>query len=424
MIVLQISSYDYLGGAGRIAWYLYKENKARGLESYLVAGVRTREDPGIFQFDYSKYQKIKIARKIRRFWDYIVGKENFNFPGTEEIPNLIPTKPDILHAHNLHGGYFDLRMLPLISSKFPTLLTLHDTWLLSGHCAYFINCERWKFGCGNCPDISRPPAIRRDASAYNWRKKKQIYEQSRFYVASPSQWLLDKVHESILMPAIIKSKVIHNGVDNAIFKFAEKLAIRRQLALPEDAFILLYVVAADMKKNAYKDFNTIDATLALLQSRVNTNRKLIFLGLGTDEKVEIHGNLEKRYIPYQKDLQLVAKYYQVSDIYIHAALADTFPNVVLEALACGTPVIATDVGGIREQVLDGRTGLLVPAQGVERMTQNIIELMFGEEKLTAMSQNAAEDALNRFSLAKMVDNYINYYNEISSTWKRINQKEF
>jgi len=51
-------------------------------------------------------------------------------------------------------------------------------------------------------------------------------------------------------------------------------------------------------------------------------------------------------------------------------------------------------------------------------------LMFGEEKLTAMSQNAAEDALNRFSLAKMVDNYINYYNEISSTWKRINQKEF
>ena len=424
MIVLQISSHDYLGGAGRIAWYLYKENKARGLESYLVAGVRTREDPGIFQFDYSKYQKIKIARKIRRFWDYIVGKENFNFPGTEEIPNLIPTKPDILHAHNLHGGYFDLRMLPLISSKFPTLLTLHDTWLLSGHCAYFINCERWKFGCGNCPDISRPPAIRRDASAYNWRKKKQIYEQSRFYVASPSQWLLDKVHESILMPAIIKSKVIHNGVDNAIFKFAEKLAIRRQLALPEDAFILLYVVAADMKKNAYKDFNTIDATLALLQSRVNTNRKLIFLGLGTDEKVEIHGNLEKRYIPYQKDLQLVAKYYQVSDIYIHAALADTFPNVVLEALACGTPVIATDVGGIREQVLDGRTGLLVPAQGVERMTQNIIELMFGEEKLTAMSQNAAEDALNRFSLAKMVDNYINYYNEISSTWKRINQKEF
>ena len=424
MIVLQISSYDYLGGAGRIAWYLYKENKARGLESYLVAGVRTREDPGIFQFDYSKYQKIKIARKIRRFWDYIVGKENFNFPGTEEIPNLIPTKPDILHAHNLHGGYFDLRMLPLISSKFPTLLTLHDTWLLSGHCAYFINCERWKFGCGNCPDISRPPAIRRDASAYNWRKKKQIYEQSRFYVASPSQWLLDKVHESILMPAIIKSKVIHNGVDNAIFKFAEKLAIRRQLALPEDAFILLYVVAADMKKNAYKDFNTIDATLALLQSRVNTNRKLIFLGLGTDEKVEIHGNLEKRYIPYQKDLQLVAKYYQVSDIYIHAALADTFPNVVLEALACGTPVIATDVGGIREQVLDGRTGLLVPAQGVERMTQNIIELMFGEEKLTAMSQNAAEDALNRFSLAKMVDNYINYYNEISSTWKRINQKEY
>ena len=71
------------------------------------------------------------------------GLENFNFPGSRGLLCLMSPRPDVVHCHNLHGGYFDLRFLPKLSARVPTLLTLHDAWLLGGHCAHSYGCERW-----------------------------------------------------------------------------------------------------------------------------------------------------------------------------------------------------------------------------------------------------------------------------------------
>src|SRR5262245_59012697 len=107
------------------------------------------------------------------------GYEDFNFPASWHLLDLPPERPDILHCHNLHGSYFDLRALPWLSQQVPVVLTLHDAWLLSGHCAHSFDCQRWQTGCGQCPDLAIPPAIRRDATAYNWRRKRDVYTKSR-----------------------------------------------------------------------------------------------------------------------------------------------------------------------------------------------------------------------------------------------------
>ena len=120
--------------------------------------------------------------------------------------------PDIIHAHNLHGQYFGLRFLTQHSHQIPVLITLHDAWLLSGHCAHSVDCERWRTGCGKCPDMSLQPPVEQDATAHNWRRKKHIFENSRLYISTPSQWLMDKVHQSILEPAIVESRVVPNGI--------------------------------------------------------------------------------------------------------------------------------------------------------------------------------------------------------------------
>ena len=73
-----------------------------------------------------------------------LGFENFNYPGTWKLLNLPPKPPTIVHCHNLHGFYFDLRFLPRLSQQIPVILNLRDTWLLTGHCAHFMDCERWK----------------------------------------------------------------------------------------------------------------------------------------------------------------------------------------------------------------------------------------------------------------------------------------
>src|SRR3990172_6801419 len=81
------------------------------------------------------------------------GREDFNFPGTAALLELPGRTPDALHLHNLHGGYFDLRALPALTARVPAVLSLHDAWLLSGHCAHSFDCGRWETGCGECPAL-------------------------------------------------------------------------------------------------------------------------------------------------------------------------------------------------------------------------------------------------------------------------------
>jgi glycosyltransferase involved in cell wall biosynthesis len=105
----------------------------------------------------------------------------------------------------------------------------------------------------------------------------------------------------------------------------------------------------------------------------------------------------------------VARYYQAADVYVHAARADTFPNTVLEAQACGTPVVATAVGGIPEQVEDGRSGYLVSAGDAPALAERLTQLLSDTELRGRMGIQAAEAARRRFDLSRQADAYLDWY---------------
>ena len=114
----------------------------------------------------------------------------------------------------------------------------------------------------------------------------------------------------------------------------------------------------------------------------------------------------------QRDPETVARFYQSADIYIHTARVDTFPTTVLEALACGTAVVASEVGGIPEQVVEGKTGFLVPVGDSHAMAERIICLLMDKDLRIKMGNAAAEDAADRFGLERMVRDYLAFYREI------------
>ncbi len=336
---------------------------------------------------------------------HLKGHEDFDHPGTWNLLDLTPEPPDVLHCHNLHGGYFDLRALSQLSRQVPTVLTLHDAWLLAGHCAHSFDCERWKTGCGNCPDVSIYPAIRRDATAYNWRRKAEIYRKSQLHVVTPCRWLMNKVEESMLKPGIVASKVIPNGVDLNIFHPTDQTEARTNLRLPIDAKILLFA-ANGIRKNIWKDYRTLQSALKEI---AKNETKVLCIALGEDAPSEHIGNIEIRFVPYQREPRKVAQYYQSADLYIHPARVDTFPNTILEALACGVPVVASEAGGIPEQVVEGRTGYLVPVGDARTMAECVLRLLENEGIRLQMGRQAAEDAKRRFGLERMVDEYFGFY---------------
>ena len=456
--IVQVNSSDIGGGAEKVALDLFQAYRKRGLGSHFVVGKKFSNDPDVLLLASNAYRSrwarlcgdagssllpivgkmldVSNARSLvqflgepRRFWKIRCGQEDFDFPGTCRLLELTPKRPDIIHCHNLHGGYFDLKALSWLSQQVTTLLTLHDSWLLSGHCAHSFGCERWKIGCGQCPDLTIYPAIRQDATAFNWKRKRNIYAQSRLYVATPSSWLMQMVEQSMLAPSITENRVIPNGVDLTVFHPGEQHRVREILGIRQDVKVLLFVGNAT-RSNRWRDYCSLEAAVRLVAHRLQ-NERLILICLGEAGRHERIGSAEAWFVGYQKDPATVVRYYQAADIYVHPAIVDTFPNTVLEALACGIPVVATAVGGIPEQVKglyiddslaqlsdanlyesEEATGALVPSKNVQVMATAIEILLRREALRVQLGENASQDARQRFDLELQVKKYLEWYDEI------------
>jgi glycosyltransferase involved in cell wall biosynthesis len=434
------------GGAEKIAYILHQGYQAKKYNSWLAVGKKRLLEDNIILIDNDKYRnlwakfwiriskklspyigKIKGAYHLYIFLTYILGQpkrwikcelgqEYFERIELDKFLSIIDSQLNLIHCHNLHsneygyGHYFNLHLLPQLSQKIPVILTLHDAWLLSGHCAHSFDCDRWKIGCGNCPDLSIYPAIPKDNTALNWQVKKQIYQQSKLYIATPSQWLMDKVKESILQEAVVESRVIPNGIDLSIFYPTDKQKLRQQLDFSEDAKVVVFT-ANGIRQNIWKDYQMMRDAIALVAKNL-PQEKIIFLAVGENSPPEKIDNAIIQFIPYQDNPQIVASYYQVADVYVHAAKADTFPTTILEALACGTPIVATKVGGIPEQIEHGLTGFLVSAGDAVAMAGYIQKLLEDKILQQNMSQQAALVAKQLYSLERMVTDYLTWYEEI------------
>lgn len=435
--VVQVSTSDLGGGAERIALDLHEAYRSRGWSASLMVGHRIGDLPGVVDIPGDEArgwfarsssdaaERIRPAmprlaratyaigqplRSIRRLY----GAEDFDFPGTRSVVEAA-AGADLVHAHNLHGRYFDLRLLPEITRRAPMLLTLHDAWLLTGHCAHSVGCERWRAGCGQCPDLTLYPSIPRDATALNWRRKQEIYARTGgLRVATPSRWLLEHVHNSMLAPHLLDARVIHNGVDTEVFAPRPAGPARRLLGLPASAVVVL-CVGTGMRTNPYKDYATLEAALRLLGADPGIPETVVVV-LGDDHPGLTVGRVTIRFVAGANGPIAAAGYYDAADLFVHPARSDTFPTSVLEALASGLPVVASDVGGIPEQVHpegDQPTGTLVPPGDPSALAAAIASLITDPDRRQVLGDAASRDARKRFDANRQASVYLDWAAEIA-----------
>src|SRR5262249_16805 len=154
--------------------------------------------------------------------------------------------------------------------------------------------------CGSCPYLSTYPAIGRDATAYNWRRKQAIYAKSTVYVTTPARWLVRKVEQSMLAPAIIEARVIPNAVDLSVFRPDDNRQARMALSLsPNPKTKILLFAANGIRQNDWKDYQTMRAAVALVAERFK-GQEVLFIALGENAPAERIGQAEIRFVPYQK----------------------------------------------------------------------------------------------------------------------------
>lgn len=436
MRILQLCTYDRSGGAEKVALGLHKTYRECGHDARLLVRHQMEDVTGTVETDAYQFTSAWapvcallerwIARQPgfrgqyrlrdwlrrtawpRRWLHRWQGIEDFDYPYSHRLLDSPDWRPDVIHAHNLHGDYFDLSALAPLSQRIPVVWTLHDAWAITGHCAHFLGCEHWRTGCGSCPDLKRPPAILRDKTAENWERKRQIYARSRLAITTPSRWLMGYVEQSMLQPW--RKRVIPNGVDLTVYRPGDQNQARHTLGLPQSAFICMFIANDVSHENPYKDYTTVERAVQMVAEQVPTAH-LMFVCVGGSSKTATDSRL--RYTGYLIDPYKVASYYQAADVLLHAANVDNFPCVVLEALGCGTPVVATAVGGISEQVQDGVSGYLVSRGDSEAMAALIRRLEDNPMQQRAMGLAAAVDVRKRFDLRSQAIAYLDWYQELS-----------
>ncbi len=390
MKIVHINTTDNRGGAAQIALLLHTElNKISGIESRMLVREKNTDDTTIASFGVTGW---------RKWWSILTARDH-TFLGEKELLNHPWIQDaDIIHLHNLHGYYFHLPLLKKLAQTKKIIWTLHDMWTMTGHCGSSLASAPDTNGLYACQgQFEYVPILLPRSRALGLSKKSILSDIDITYV-TPSKWLQDKFKNSHLQKH--ECLCIANAADASIFHNQKDRMneIREKLGLAHDAHIALFI--ANNFNDPVKGGDTIKK---LFNDERLADVQFIAVGNGT-----LPSNPRLTALPYTRDKNELAEYYAAADVYLHPALADNFPSVVIESLLCGTPVVAYDVGGLREQLRDGLDGQIAAPSNYEAFVGGIVHIF----TQTPATQAISSRACNEFSADRMRDQYLEIYREI------------
>ncbi|PIQ86839.1 MAG: glycosyl transferase [Candidatus Omnitrophica bacterium CG11_big_fil_rev_8_21_14_0_20_45_26] len=407
MRILHINENDLTGGAARSGLVIHTGLKSHGVDSRMLVRIKRTHDPDV-QPIVSGY-RWWIDRACHFVCDHL-SLQYLYCPSSFQLKDHPWVKEaDIIQLFNIHGSYFSYRALPSLSHLKPVVWRLSDMWSFTGHCGYSYECERWKTGCGACPHLSAFPPLYFDTSALHWRLKKEVYAKSKMIIVTPSRWMHEKVKQSPLL-SHFESCTIPNGIDIETFQAIDKLEARRKLGInAADQKIILF--SAHFIHEKRKGFSYLIKALESFEQNELSHLTLMVVGNGAKRQkkdLPCH-TITMEHIDDPRQMALI---YSAADIFALPTLADNLPNAVLESMACGTPVVAFDSGGIAEVVKHGETGYVVPVMDVTALAKGILTLASQNSARYQMATKCRNQIKSEFSQTTQLNRFMDLYRSI------------
>lgn len=405
MKVLQVSGTDRVGGAGVAAYRLHQGLREAGIISQMLVSRKVTSDPTVYRLlpRMNRWQRLQKRLAERRhnhqleahprrpesaYWSL----NNTTYPIADVINAF---GADVVHIHWIGDNYLPIQQLAGIQA--PIVWTLHDMWALTGGCHYALTCDTYQTGCGNCPQLVRPHP--QDISQQIIAQKLDAWAGGPMTIVCPSRWLADCVQQS----QVLKNKplrVIPNGIDTTQFKPIDRHAARHALNLPQDKKLVLFG-AYGGTEDPRKGFPYLQQALHTLPEQ--SDIELVIFGAEQPETLDV--NLPLHQIGRLNDTVSIALLYSACDVFVLPSLQDNLPNTLVEALACGTPCVAFDSGGIPDIIQHEKNGYLAELQDVDDLADGIQRVL--DEALSPEAIHA--DTAARYALPQVVDRYHQLY---------------
>jgi glycosyltransferase involved in cell wall biosynthesis len=322
------------------------------------------------------------------------------------LDGLAEFRPDVVNCHSFYGS-LPYGTLAKISKKYPTCFTVHDPRPVGSIESACPSCEQNAW-CLRCPlvkgEFRRVFANR----FFRSRLKKRFTHNGcggDMVLACPSKWMADRLRKQEL--SRFKAVHIPNGIETDQFKRLPSSRVR--FALPEKGTILLHLAwpAGQGIINERKGLQYLSQAFI---KHILPRYPMTYLAVAGESVVPNYSNVLPLGMVEQKDLPAL---FASVDIFVSPTLADNFPYTVLEAMACAKPVVASAVGGIPEQVDDGRTGFLVPAgdpAAIGQAVMRLIEEPTLRDKLGTAGRAKVEE---RFNMSRFVHSYESVFEGLS-----------
>jgi len=314
---------------------------------------------------------------------------------------------DVVHYHLLSNGYFGLFLLPRLTAMKPSVLTLHDPWMLTGHCVHPYDCQRWKEGCGNCPDLASHYRLHRDTTRFLFRTKRRMLAKSRLDVVVASRFMLEMVQNS----PIFENHRVHHipfGVDAGIFRRLDAATVRNKHGIGEGEF----VIAFRGTESEFKGLPHIRKALRrLVQERHRAPVTLLTVeGRGLLE--EFRRSFKVVELGIVRDDTVMAEFYNCADLFLMPSAAEAFGMMAIEAMSCGTPVIVFEGTALPGVVFAPQAGVAVPKGDADALFHAIVRLMRDTQERRALGEEAARRAREHYRFDDHAAKVLALYEEV------------
>lgn len=315
--------------------------------------------------------------------------------------------PDLIHLHWIHAGFMSLTDLRRL--KVPLVWTVHDMWALTGGCHYDEECGRHATGCGRCPILhSADPS---DLSARRWQARRQAYAPLDLTVISPSRWLGDLVRNSPLFEGK-RVEVIANGIDLQAFKPLDRAFARHALGLPAEGRVLLFG-AVNAGTDPRKGHDLLQAAMGHLAQRFGPDDLVLAVFGSTPARRETSFGFRTWHFGHLGDELSLALLYAAADVFVAPSRQDNLPNTLVEAMACGTPCVAFDIGGMPDLIRHRYNGYLAAPFDAQDLAAGLAwALSSADDQPRRLADAARRFACEHFDLALQTRRHLQLYREL------------
>jgi glycosyltransferase involved in cell wall biosynthesis len=325
---------------------------------------------------------------------------------------------DVIHLHWIAGMVSSKLIGNLSSVGKKIVVTGHDMNHFTGGCHYSAGCELFTTGCDTCPQLLADPLCLVPSCQHQKVTALGLIPESNWIF--PSVWLAEAYKRSLLCREHKVPNLIRNCIDvdkYICLKTEARIALRNNFGFGENEIVLVAGASDNAEKR--KGFSYLENGILQFEryraqnSSYRSRLVVVTFGRGKPCVNARSPNVRHHHLGSVNETKVI-ELFQASDLLLFPSIEENFSNTVLESLMCGCPVLAFNIGGIPDILVNGQNGVIVDLQEESSFSEGICQLadMRMIKSLRSSTELWRNQNANLYSYNKISCELISLYSKV------------